>query len=161
MRAILLPLAVIPAAGLALASDGTQPHGVVHYTLTPQRGAPLAGKRAKRQLASDSQGRRSGTIYTIDLKFGTPGQSVPVLVDTGTTELWANPNCAQSLDPAFCRSLPRFTMSTSLIDLGAQGTSSWNRGTGGVGSASFVYVSDYIGLGCRWSPSQDVLDWLP
>ncbi len=161
MRATLLPLAVLPATGLALASGGTQPDGVVRHTLTPQRGAPLVGKRAKRQLASDSTGKRSGTLYTIDLTLGTPGQAVPVLVDTGGSELWVNPTCSQSGDPAFCATQARFTVSTSLVDFGVQGQVSWDRGLSGAGSASFEYVADYVGIGCKWTPPRACSAGLP
>lgn len=90
-----------------------------------------------------------------------PGQAVAVLVDTGSSELWANPNCAKSSDPTFCRAMPRFTMSTSLIDLNTQGQMFWDHGVGGAGYANFQYVVDYIGIGCRLSPFPSALDWLP
>lgn len=152
MRATLLPLSVIPAAGLAWASDVSQPDGVVRYTLTPQRGAPLAGRRARRQLATESIGQRSGTVYTINLVLGTPGQTVPVLVDTGSSELWVNPVCSKSLDPAFCNAQARFTTSNTLVQYGVQGSITWDHGIGGSGYADFNYVGDYVGVGGRSSP---------
>lgn len=146
MRATLLPLAVLPAA---LAGDVIHSDGLIRYALTPLKGAPLAGKNAKRQLAADSVGKRSGTVYTINLTFGTPGQPVPVLIDTGSSELWANPTCSRSADPAFCQTQTRFTYSTTLVDLGTTGHVDYASGPGRQGSVDFVYVADYVGVGCR------------
>jgi len=35
-------------------------------------------------------------FYATDFEFGTPGQVVTVLVDTGSSELWVNPDCAEA-----------------------------------------------------------------
>lgn len=169
MRANLLSLTVLPAVVLAGAgkfgNEAIQSDGFVRYPLVPQQGAPLVGRHAKRQQGAESIDRRSGTLYTIDLRFGTPGQLVPVKVDTGSSELWTNPTCSKSSAPDFCRVMPRFTMSSTLVDLGAQGYISWARGNADDGDVNFQYVTDYVGIGCeflhqRCRPWQ-MADYLP
>ncbi|KLU87093.1 hypothetical protein MAPG_06098 [Magnaporthiopsis poae ATCC 64411] len=44
-----------------------------------------------------------GLIYLIDLKIGSPAQTVSVIVDTGSYELWVSPNCTRSVDQQLCR----------------------------------------------------------
>lgn len=143
----LLSLATaLPAAAALFATtaradtNGSQVNGVLSFPVTAQHGAPLS--LSKRQQSSEAVGRLSGTVYTINVKLGSPGQWVPAQFDTGSTELIVNPVCSKSHFPAFCSSQPRFTMSTSLVDLGVQG-SSLVKG----GYADFTYVADYIGIG--------------
>ncbi|KAL8359168.1 hypothetical protein RB598_007839 [Gaeumannomyces tritici] len=44
-----------------------------------------------------------GLVYLIDLKIGSPAQTVSVIVDTGSYELWVSPNCTRSVDEQLCR----------------------------------------------------------
>ncbi|KAK4035318.1 aspartic peptidase domain-containing protein [Parachaetomium inaequale] len=112
--------------------------------LLPQ-GNPLFGKHAnitKRQIGTDTLGQRSGTLYTIEVTLGTPGQKVPVQFDTGSSELWVNPVCSKSTTPDFCNTQPRFTASSTLVDLDAQGHVTY-----GTGYTDFEYVADYVAIG--------------
>lgn len=137
--------AVLPAAALALSSDTNvvQQHGLIRFPVIPQaQSVPaVAANNTRRQITLGSTVHQS-TYYTIPLVFGTPGQSVPVLIDTGSSELWANPTCSKSGNPTLCASQQRFTYSTTLVDLGALGSINYRSGY-----ASFVYVSDYVGVG--------------
>ena len=151
MRSALLSLAaVLPAAVFAHDHDHVIPdedgivegEGFVRYPVTALQGAPLFGKHTKRQEEVGSLAGQSGTLYTINLILGTPGQSVPVQFDTGSSELWVNPVCSKSTTPAYCSAQPRFTTSTTLVDLGVQGHVTY-----GTGYADFEYVTDYIGIG--------------
>jgi hypothetical protein len=146
--AALLPVAVL-GSGVLLADDNrmVQEDGIVRYPIIPQEGGALFGKHSnvtKRQIGTDSFGQRSGTLYTIELTLGTPGQVVPVQFDTGSSELWVNPVCSQSTTPAYCDAQPRFTASSTLNDLGHQGHVTY-----GTGYADFEYVSDYVSIGCK------------
>jgi hypothetical protein len=142
-------LAILPAV-LARDDGVVRSEGLVRYSLTPPQGAaPLFGKHSKRQQETGVVGKRHGTLYTIDLTFGTPGQAVPVAIDTGSSELWINPVCSKSSNPDFCNSQPRFTQSTTLVDYGVQGSITWSRGTDGAGYAQFEYVGDYVAAGCK------------
>ncbi|KAK4178772.1 putative aspartyl protease precursor [Triangularia setosa] len=135
-------LAFLPAAALASDNGAVRPSGLVRHSLTTQEGGSLFSKHSKRQLATTSSAKRAGTLYTINLKFGTPGQSVPVQIDTTQSEFFANPRCNTASNPAFCQSQPRFTMSSTLIDLGVQGSIRLRND----GNVDFQYVSDYIGI---------------
>lgn len=139
-------LALLPAAALATDNASVQPSGLVRHSLTAQEGGSLFSRHSKRQLVTESSAKRAGTFYTINVKFGTPGQNVPVQIDTTQSELFANPRCSASSNPSFCQSQQRFTMSSSLIDLGVQGSMSLRNG----GYVNWQYVSDYIGIGCKF-----------
>ncbi len=146
--AALLPAAVL-GSGILIADDNrmVQQDGLIRYPIIPQEGGLLFGKHSnvtKRQLGTDSQIQRSGTLYTIELTLGTPGQTVPVQFDTGSSELWVNPTCSQSTTPEFCNAQPRFTSSSSLVDYGVQGSVTY-----GTGYANFEYVGDYVSIGCK------------
>lgn len=146
--AALLPVAVL-GSGLLIPDDNrmVQQAGLIRYPVTAQEGGPIFGKHSnitKRQIGTDSLAQRSGTLYTINLVLGTPGQTVPVQFDTGSSELWVNPVCSKSTTPAFCSSQPRFTASSTLVDYGVQGSVTY-----GTGYADFEYVGDYVGIGCK------------
>ncbi|AEO71929.1 uncharacterized protein THITE_2097958 [Thermothielavioides terrestris NRRL 8126] len=148
--AALLPAAVL-ASGLDAGLDDNrlvQLDGLIRYPIVPQRGGSLFGKHfdvVKRQIGTGTTTQRSGTFYTINLSFGTPGQSVPVQFDTGSFELWVNPVCSQaggeeSVD--FCNAQPRFTSSSTFIDLHQNGSAKY-----GKGSVQFQYIADYVSVG--------------
>ncbi|KAK3304875.1 aspartic peptidase domain-containing protein [Chaetomium strumarium] len=148
--AALLPAAVLGSGSGPFDFDFddnrmVQQDGLIRYPVIPKTGAPLFGKHTnftKRQVDTDSFARLSGTLYTIELTLGTPGQKVPVNFDTGSSELWVNPVCAQSTTPDFCNAQPRFTESSTLVDLGVTGGVTY-----GTGYADFYYVSDYVAIG--------------
>ncbi|KAK3906050.1 aspartic peptidase domain-containing protein [Staphylotrichum tortipilum] len=45
-----------------------------------------------------------GVAYAMQLEIGTPPQKVKVLLDTGSYELWVNPNCQASNSELLCQS---------------------------------------------------------
>lgn len=150
--AALLP-AVALGATLAIPDDNqmVQHDGLIRYPVIPKQGGPIFGKHSnftKRQIDTGSLAQRSGTLYTIEVTLGTPGQTVPVQFDTGSSELWVNPVCSKSTTPNFCNAQPRFTESSTLVDLGVQGQVTY-----GTGYTDFEYVADYVGIGCTFHTS--------
>lgn len=142
---------VIPADNRMVQRDG-----FIRYPVIPKLGAPLFGRHSnltKRQIETDSVAQRSGTLYTIEISLGTPGQTVPVLFDTGSSELWVNPFCAKSSTPDFCHAQPRYNESSTMVDLKTRGHMSY-----GTGYADYDYVTDYVGIGCKSDPPDDPLD---
>ncbi|KAK4460059.1 putative aspartyl protease precursor [Cladorrhinum samala] len=136
-------LTVLPAAVLAGSDPVTVSKGIVRYGVTAQQ---AGDSLTKRQLGTGAAAQRGGSLYTVQVKFGTPGQWVPIQIDTSTAEMWANPTCGNSADRSFCQAQPRFTYSTTLTDLGTVGQAVTRSPTAD-GSANFVYVADYIGVG--------------
>ncbi|KAK1827752.1 aspartic peptidase domain-containing protein [Podospora conica] len=135
------------AAALPTVLANTHPlearhEALIRFPVVAQTEAVNNNTNSRRQIGVGSTNQQR-TYYTIPLRFGTPGQDVPVRIDTGSSELWANPRCSTSANPSLCQTQPRFTYSTTLVDLGVTGHVSYNGG----GSADFVYVADYVGVG--------------
>jgi hypothetical protein len=79
--------------------------------------------RPKKQPASNSkrdafltQLQNQDFFYTTEVVIGNPGQTVTVLVDTGSSELWVNPDCSTastSDQEAQCESFGQYDPSAS------------------------------------------------
>ncbi|KAI1456710.1 acid protease [Annulohypoxylon moriforme] len=100
----------------------------------------------RRAITTVPLANRSDVAYYAQLDIGTPAQQVYVQLDTGSFELWVNPDCSDlqgSADIKFCQAVGHYTPSAS---------SSANQMTGtktlryGIGSAQIQYVADDIGL---------------
>ncbi|KAK0752932.1 aspartic peptidase domain-containing protein [Schizothecium vesticola] len=88
---------------------------------------------------------RSDVAYYAQLSIGTPPQPVFVQLDTGSFELWVNPDCTTvtGSDRAFCERAGRFDsqLSSTLDSLGTTKELRY-----GIGSANISYVTDTISL---------------
>ncbi|RYP61689.1 hypothetical protein DL771_010040 [Monosporascus sp. 5C6A] len=86
----------------------------------------------------------SGVSYLIELSIGTPGQSVKVAVDTGSSELWVDPVCqtSQSLsevEECIANGIYDPSRSDTFEDLNSTNTIPY-----GIGVVQIEYVSDNI-----------------
>ncbi|SPO03075.1 related to secreted aspartic protease (barrierpepsin precursor) [Cephalotrichum gorgonifer] len=108
---------------------------VVHST------KPGVFKRAiEVQLAN-----RSDVAYYAQLNLGTPPQPVFVQLDTGSFELWVNPDCTTlpDRDLAFCEAVGRYETSASQTVSALSENSTLRYG---IGAANVTYVKDNIAL---------------
>ncbi|CAH0017245.1 unnamed protein product [Clonostachys rhizophaga] len=139
-----LSLAALPLAASALASPDAQngDSGVLAFPITGSVGAPIVKSLTKRQSDISLENQLLGTLYTIDVTFGTPGQTVKLQFDTGSAELWVNPICAYSDNPSLCQEAGRFTQSTSFVNLNTPGGVDYK-----IGKVEFVYGHDYVTIG--------------
>lgn len=135
-----LPLAAM-ATGLNINQFVKEP-GILRYPIHNVEGAPALKNITKRQNDVDLMSQLTGNFYTIDLIFGTPGQVVSVNLDTGSDELWVNPVCDNSHDPAFCETFGQFTASSTWVDAGQDGHITY-----GTGSVDFAYGYDFVTVG--------------
>lgn len=89
--------------------------------------------------------QRAGTSYTIDIEIGTPPQSITVIVDTGSANLWVNPECDTSGQESYCNGFPQFdyTQSSTIEDTGVQDDLTY-----GKGEVVIEYVTDVVSIGC-------------
>ncbi|KAG5956078.1 hypothetical protein E4U58_006762 [Claviceps cyperi] len=145
MVSSLLSLAVLPLVAQAIRvpmdNKMRQEPGMLRYPITVNSGAPSKHiHRRQQDVAVHAQ--QGGFFYSIELQVGTPPQPVSVNFDTGSAELWINPVCSKSTDPASCRSYGRFNGSQTYVD-----TNITNRINYGTGFAQLEYGYDYVQLG--------------
>lgn len=78
------------------------------------------------------------------MTIGTPGQLVEVDFDTGSSELWVNPTCANTFYPAGCTTngLYNSALSSTSVNLGTPFSISY-----GIGSVAGTYVIDIVRAG--------------
>ncbi|KAK7973979.1 hypothetical protein PG989_015827 [Apiospora arundinis] len=84
--------------------------------------------------------------YLIELSIGTPGQPVKVAIDTGSSELWVNPNCKTSQSTAQyqeCLTNGQYDPSKSST---ARDLDSGNTIPYGIGTVEIEYVKDDVAL---------------
>lgn len=136
---------------LARAADPEIGDGYIRHQISAIE-APAANATTllRRQDEVPSTSQLTGTLYTVQLNLGTPSQPVVVIVDTGSSELWVNPQCANAGDPtsvAFCKTLPVFNTKTSqsLVDLHVAGSIQY-----GKGDVSLEYYTDFVSVGCKY-----------
>ncbi|KAG6113425.1 hypothetical protein E4U13_003789 [Claviceps humidiphila] len=145
MVSSLLSLAVLPLVAQAIRvpmdNKMRQEPGMLRYPITVNPGAPSKHiHRRQQDVAVHAQ--QSGFFYSIELQVGTPPQPVSVNFDTGSAELWINPVCSKSTDPASCQSYGRFNGSQTYVD-----TNITNRINYGTGFAQLEYGYDYVQIG--------------
>ncbi len=123
--------------------------GYVRFNVTghPHLGSPSGAH--KRDTEVELTPQQAGTAYTIQLSLGTPAQSVVVQLDTGSSDLWVNPNCSNNNGAdqiSYCNGFPRFdsAQSSTLVNSG----SSFNLAYG-LGTATVQYVQDTVQAGSK------------
>ncbi|UNI22933.1 hypothetical protein JDV02_008777 [Purpureocillium takamizusanense] len=89
---------------------------------------------------------RSDVAYYAQLSIGTPPQKVFAQLDTGSFELWVNPNCSglPGTDRRFCLAIGRYDPANSSTAVVSEVGTSLRYG---IGSANITYVLDDISLG--------------
>ncbi|KAI1409506.1 acid protease [Hypoxylon sp. FL1857] len=100
----------------------------------------------KRAITTVPLANRSDVAYYAQLDIGTPAQQVYVQLDTGSFELWVNPDCSDlqgSADIRFCKAVGHYEPSSSSSATQVAGTKTLRYG---IGSAQVQYVTDDIGL---------------
>lgn len=125
------------------ASAAAQALGFLKSTVTAHRDILRLHSRQSTETIAN---RQYGTGYTIDIDVGTPPQTVTVIVDTGSSNLWLNPTCETSGQQKYCESFPQFDyeQSSSLEDTSFAQLLSY-----GKGNASVEYVTDNVVIGCK------------
>ncbi|TGJ88457.1 hypothetical protein E0Z10_g285 [Xylaria hypoxylon] len=100
----------------------------------------------KRAIATVPLAKRADVAYYAKLNIGTPPQPVFVQLDTGSFELWVNPNCTTlqgTSDVRFCRAVGHYDPSLSSSSVELTKTKSLRYG---IGRADIQYVVDTVGL---------------
>ncbi|RYP76964.1 hypothetical protein DL770_007138 [Monosporascus sp. CRB-9-2] len=88
-----------------------------------------------------------GAAYLVNLTIGNsdPPQAVNVLLDTGSFELWVNPDCGRAAEPGFCEEFGRYdpALSTTREDLGQPFEIQYGSGaTSGTYYRDDIYIND-------------------
>lgn len=133
--------------------DASIPKGMLAFPMKREpHDETVERRRVRRAEDTDTQiYNYSSVAYMIELDLGTPAQTVKVIVDTGSSELWVNPDCdtASSLpQQSECLANDYFNVEKSSTIVVS------NRGKTlryGLGDATIRYVTDNVGL-----PGSDV-----
>ncbi|KUJ09001.1 acid protease [Mollisia scopiformis] len=94
--AVVLPRNDTGSKGSLVQKRPVQGSGVLKVPVTKQTSTGIT----KRQDFDPLQNIYNG--YLIGLEIGTPLQSLQVQIDTGSYELWVDPDCANGNDPTYC-----------------------------------------------------------
>ncbi|KND90855.1 Candidapepsin-2 [Tolypocladium ophioglossoides CBS 100239] len=88
---------------------------------------------------------RSDVAYYAQLSIGNPPQKVFAQLDTGSFELWVNPDCKglPIADQGFCQAIGRYDPASSSTSVVSQVGTSLRYG---IGAANITYVADDIAL---------------
>ncbi|KAK4187152.1 putative aspartic-type endopeptidase [Podospora australis] len=130
----------------------TQDDGCVHLPVVHSTNVNhFSNKRGVQlQLAN-----RSDVAYYAQLSIGTPPQPVYVQLDTGSFELWVNPDCSavSGADAAFCDRVGQYdtNRSSTANSLGTTKTLKY-----GIGMANITYFKDTISLAGSTKALQEV-----
>ncbi|KAK5658058.1 hypothetical protein OQA88_2614 [Cercophora sp. LCS_1] len=152
----MLPIALSFLLGPALASVASQAprprslvtrgEGYIRATINPITGVPNLRKRSieRRATEADVINQQDGTRYAIDVAIGTPPQTLTLILDTGSPDLWVNPRCDTTFDPQECVTFPQFdyTKSSTLKTSGFADVLSY-----GKGNVTIEYVADTVSIG--------------
>jgi hypothetical protein len=149
MRSTLFFLSLVPACVFASSGPSSRStfvgNGFIRKSITAfKHNLSGAVDLTRRQNVVGLGKEREGTLYTIELSIGTPGEKVLVQIDTGSDELWVNPVCSTASQPTYCAKFPRFALSDTLVDLHKTGTIQY-----GKGKVNLKYMADYVAVGCK------------
>ncbi|KAI9648439.1 hypothetical protein NHQ30_003073 [Ciborinia camelliae] len=98
----------------------------------------------KRQSKSNLANPYIGDIYMITIQIGNPPQSITLSIDTGSSDVWVNPQCSTSGWTSFCGSYPQYdpTKSTSFVPLSQALNLAY-----GIGAVTGAYATDNFIMG--------------
>ncbi|KAK1990724.1 eukaryotic aspartyl protease [Colletotrichum falcatum] len=98
---------------------------------------------------------RSDVAYYAQLNIGTPPQAVYAQLDTGSFELWVNPDCTvlAASDQRFCEAVGVYDPSRSSTAVQMQTTKTLRYG---IGAANISYVRDSLALAGSRSTMREV-----
>ncbi|KAK4210786.1 aspartic peptidase domain-containing protein [Rhypophila decipiens] len=156
MRSFALSAAVVPLLSLspALAAStstknlATRGNGYLRH---PIRTVPGSPKLRRRQEVEATAPHNRGATYTIDIELGTPPQTVTVILDTGSNDLWVNPVCQTANIPEYCAQFAQFdwTVSSTFQDLEQAHIITY-----GKGNVTYQWVADAVTIGGGTIPQQ-------
>lgn len=121
----------------------------VHATTT--HGAGIGQLRRRQAPGAEVLNLDNGTAYSITFGVGTPPQPVSVVLDTGSSEFWVNPDCetvVSDRNREICEAAPRYTMRPSETARQLLDTSSIGFAKGFV---RLAHVEDSVSLGGEFS----------
>lgn len=146
-----LPLANVSDPG-PLKQHGMKGSGVVQHVIKHKRRKDLTKRQDPSILyniniayviESKKSSPHTNQFLIILVSVGTPQQTIDVVLDTGSSELWVDPTCANSYNPARCDTLPRYdpNNSSTAVDEGQPFSIQY-----GTGATSGEYLLDTVNI---------------
>lgn len=144
--ALFLAASAVGASAFAVArSEGGSANSPISVPLYQDvRIRPVRRLRKRDDDTSAEILNMTSTSYLIELDLGSPAQTVKVALDTGSSELWLNPNCATAGNGAqerICNDHGHYSPSRSDT---SQISQTQNTITYGKGEVQLQYVADTI-----------------
>ncbi|RDA94491.1 putative aspartyl protease [Ophiocordyceps camponoti-saundersi (nom. inval.)] len=105
----------------------------------------LVRRDVQQDVVNASLTSRADVSYYVKLSLGNPPQDVSVQLDTGSFELWVDPDCNKlsAGDTSFCKSTGRYNPDRSTTAIVTQGKTTLRYG---IGAANITYVEDSVGF---------------
>lgn len=156
LSAVALPmLAWSPALATSTSTKSlvTRGNGFLRHPIRAVPGSPKLRRRQTEEETTTSH--NNGASYTIDIDIGTPPQTITVILDTGSNDLWVNPSCATANIPDYCAQFAQFdwTASSTFQDLEEAHIITY-----GKGNVTYQWVADAVAIGGKL-PSWSILSW--
>ncbi|KAK6849795.1 hypothetical protein PG995_013628 [Apiospora arundinis] len=124
-------------------NSGVKPTELISIPLRRVQGSAGGSTSVQRRYFKSNVLGIYGAAYLAELSVGTSAQpqKVDVLLDTGSFELWVNPDCAKSNEPNFCQTFGQYdpNKSSTAKSLGQPYKIQY-----GSGSTSGTYYTDDI-----------------
>ncbi|KAK6845727.1 Candidapepsin-1 [Apiospora arundinis] len=139
----------VPSTGNHIKATVRKKHVEITNNVTVSSNGTAVAALARRWGRLPLSLYESGIVYLMDVNLGSPGQTMEVVVDTASYELYVNPDCARAANPTFCASAGRYDATGSSTSENLTTRFGVSFGSGGYAG---TYFCDTLTLGDDYWP---------